>query len=56
MRRQDDVLPNYELTAKNEVLTLTFESNWLKEHPLMASELQQESKQQSKLGWKLIVN
>ena len=56
MRRQDDVLPNFELTAKNEVLTLTFENNWLKEHPLMASELQQESKQQSKLGWKLVVH
>ena len=56
MRRQDDVLPHFELTAKNEVLTLTFENNWLKEHPLMASELQQESKQQSKLGWKLLVH
>ncbi|KAA1150002.1 guanosine-5'-triphosphate,3'-diphosphate diphosphatase [Pseudoalteromonas sp. FUC4] len=56
MRRQDDVLPKFELTAKNEVLDLKFESNWLKDHPLMASELQQESKQQGKLGWKLIVN
>ena len=56
MRRQDDVLPKIELIAKNEVLDLKFESNWLKDHPLMASELQQESKQQSRLGWKLIVN
>ncbi|MEL0641840.1 guanosine-5'-triphosphate,3'-diphosphate diphosphatase [Pseudoalteromonas aliena] len=56
MRRQDDVLPKIELIAKNEVLDLKFETNWLKDHPLMASELQQESKQQSKLGWKLIVN
>ena len=56
MRRQDDVLPKFKLTAKNEVLDLKFESNWLKDHPLMASELQQESKQQGKLGWMLIVN
>ncbi|ALQ06725.1 guanosine-5'-triphosphate,3'-diphosphate diphosphatase [Pseudoalteromonas fuliginea] len=56
MRRQDDVVPHFELTAKNEVLDLKFERNWLKDHPLMASELQQESKQQGKLGWKFIVN
>jgi exopolyphosphatase/guanosine-5'-triphosphate,3'-diphosphate pyrophosphatase len=56
MRRQDDVVPKLELTAKNEVLNLKLEANWFKAHPLMASELQQESKQQGKLGWKLIVN
>lgn len=56
MRRQDDVLPKITLNANNSVLDLKFEDNWLKNHPLMASELQQESKMQSKLGWKLIVN
>ncbi|WP_338365174.1 guanosine-5'-triphosphate,3'-diphosphate diphosphatase [uncultured Pseudoalteromonas sp.] len=56
MRRQDDVLPKIELSVKNDTLDLKFANNWLKEHPLMASELQQESKLQSKLGWKLIVN
>ena len=55
MRRQDDVLPKIYLTATNEVLTLAFEGNWLNVHPLMASELQLESKQQAKAGWKLIV-
>ncbi|XQF91117.1 guanosine-5'-triphosphate,3'-diphosphate diphosphatase [Pseudoalteromonas espejiana] len=56
MRRQDDVLPKIELSVENDTLDLKFANNWLKEHPLMASELQQESKLQSKLGWKLIVN
>jgi len=56
MRRQDDVLPNFTLTAENDLLDIKFEANWLKEHPLMASELQLESKQQGKLGGKLIIN
>jgi exopolyphosphatase/guanosine-5'-triphosphate,3'-diphosphate pyrophosphatase len=56
MRRQDDVLPKFTLTAKKEVLNLGFATNWLNEHPLMASELIQESKQQSKIGWKFIVS
>ena len=56
MRRQDDVLPEFAITVKDDVLNLQFENDWLKNHPLMASELQQESKQQAKLGWKLIVN
>jgi len=55
MRRQDDVLPKLTLIANNEALTLSFENDWLKAHPLMASELQQESKQQEKAGWKFIV-
>jgi exopolyphosphatase/guanosine-5'-triphosphate,3'-diphosphate pyrophosphatase len=55
MRRQDDVLPKLTLTADNDVLVLSFEEGWLKAHPLMASELQLESKQQAKAGWKFIV-
>ncbi|MBQ4834125.1 guanosine-5'-triphosphate,3'-diphosphate diphosphatase [Pseudoalteromonas sp. MMG010] len=55
MRRQDDVLPSFELTAQNDELNLKFATNWLKEHPLMASELYQESKQQERAGWKLVV-
>ncbi|MBB1507137.1 guanosine-5'-triphosphate,3'-diphosphate diphosphatase [Pseudoalteromonas sp. SG41-1] len=55
MRRQDDVLPKLVLTVNNDALTLIFENDWLKAHPLMASELQQESKQQAKAGWKFIV-
>ena len=56
MRRQDDVLPILELTVVNKALVLTFENDWLKSHPLMASELQQEAKQQAKVGWKFIVS
>ncbi|WP_404341515.1 guanosine-5'-triphosphate,3'-diphosphate diphosphatase [Pseudoalteromonas mariniglutinosa] len=56
MRRQDDVLPKLSLSAENNTLTLVFEGEWLKTHPLMASELELESKQQAKLGWKLIVS
>ena len=56
MRRQDDVLPNFKITAENEELAIQFESDWLKNHPLMASELNQEIKYQKKCGWKLKVN
>jgi exopolyphosphatase / guanosine-5'-triphosphate,3'-diphosphate pyrophosphatase len=56
MRRQDDVLPKFAIVVKDNVLTLQFEKDWLKSHPLMVSELQQESKVQAKLGWKLIVS
>jgi len=56
MRRQDDVLPNFKITAENEELAIQFENNWLKNHPLMASELNQEIKYQKKCGWKLKVS
>ncbi|MGO2290769.1 guanosine-5'-triphosphate,3'-diphosphate diphosphatase [Pseudoalteromonas sp.] len=56
MRRQNDVLPKLDLTVSNEALVLSFEGDWLKSHPLMASELQQEAKQQAKVGWKFIVS
>ena len=56
MRRQDDVLPNFKITAENEELAIQFENNWLKKHPLMASELNQEIKYQKKCGWKLKVS
>jgi exopolyphosphatase/guanosine-5'-triphosphate,3'-diphosphate pyrophosphatase len=56
MRRQDDVLPNFKITAENEELVIQFENNWLKNHPLMASELNQEIKYQKKCGWKLKVS
>lgn len=55
MRRQDDVLPAIDLSVNENTLTLTFDGDWLKYHPLMASELQLESKLQAKVGWKLIV-
>ena len=55
MRRQDDVLPALDLSVNENTLTLTFDGDWLKYHPLMASELQLETKLQAKAGWKLIV-
>ncbi|MDN3380955.1 MULTISPECIES: guanosine-5'-triphosphate,3'-diphosphate diphosphatase [unclassified Pseudoalteromonas] len=55
MRRQDDVLPKLQLSVNNEVLVLSLEGDWLNAHPLMASELQLESKQQAKAGWKFLV-
>jgi exopolyphosphatase/guanosine-5'-triphosphate,3'-diphosphate pyrophosphatase len=55
MRRQDDVLPALGLSVDKNALILTFDSDWLKYHPLMASELQLESKLQAKVGWKLII-
>lgn len=56
MRRQDDVLPNFKITAKKTELAIEFENDWLKKHPLMASELNQEIKYQKKCSWQLKVS
>lgn len=56
MRRQDDVLPKIKITIENEVLEVNLGSDWLKSHPLMASELNQEIKYQKKSGWMLKVS
>lgn len=41
-RRMDDVLPNYQVTAAPNTLTLALPSHWLNEHPLLHDELRQE--------------
>lgn len=55
MRRQNDVLPELHLTVQNEHLDIKFAGNWLKSHPLMASELLLEAKLQEKNSWKLTI-
>lgn len=51
MRRKDDVLPSFEVKADKNRLNISFSENWLAQHPLMKSELEQESVYQSKLNW-----
>lgn len=54
MRRKDEVLPKVKATSCGlEDIHLTFESNWLTQHPLMESELNQEKAAQSKANWQL---
>ncbi|NOU52965.1 guanosine-5'-triphosphate,3'-diphosphate diphosphatase [Pseudoalteromonas sp. JBTF-M23] len=54
MRRQDDVVPPVLIWVdKDDVLTLSFESDWLMKHPLMQSELEQEAQYQSRVGWNI---
>lgn len=50
MRRQNDVLPNIEVqTSEDDTLSMLISAQWLLEHPLMQSELEQEGKYQLKL-------
>jgi exopolyphosphatase/guanosine-5'-triphosphate,3'-diphosphate pyrophosphatase len=51
MRRKDDVLPTFEVNADKTALNISFSDDWLAHHPLMESELEQESVYQSKLNW-----
>ena len=51
MRRKDDVLPTFEVKADKNRLNISFSEDWLAQHPLMKSELEQESVYQSKLNW-----
>ncbi|CAM4282982.1 guanosine-5'-triphosphate,3'-diphosphate diphosphatase [Pseudoalteromonas byunsanensis] len=54
MRRQDDMVPPVTITADDkEQLTLGFEADWLANHPLMESELEQEAQYQHKVDWNI---
>lgn len=55
MRRKDDVLPQLAINAQGEALILSIDSQWLKQHPLMLSELNQETLYQRNAGWKLTI-
>ncbi len=56
MRRKNDVLPELVIKEHNNALTLYIDKQWLDAHPLMLSELQQESLYQRKAGWKLTIS
>ncbi|XQW85072.1 guanosine-5'-triphosphate,3'-diphosphate pyrophosphatase [Thalassotalea piscium] len=55
-RRQDDVLPNYQINVDNNTVSLCLPEQWLVQHPLIADELLQENKQLSKIGLTLKID
>ena len=55
MRRRYEVLPEVQITAQAEALTLTLPQGWLEHHPLMRAELEQEVEYQQQAGWQLSI-
>ncbi|WP_108652674.1 guanosine-5'-triphosphate,3'-diphosphate diphosphatase [Dongshaea marina] len=55
MRRANGSIPDFELMAEGEVLTLTLPAGWMEEHYLRASELLDEIRHQQQAGWELRV-
>lgn len=53
VRRKDDVLPKIELQWNEQKMRVNFPKNWLKEHPLIRAELENEKGFQKQVGWKL---
>ena len=53
MRRRHEVLPEVQISAQAESLTLTLPKGWLDQHPLMRAELEQEVAYQQQAGWLL---
>ncbi len=52
-KRQDGILPDFEVTARKNSLKLTFESGWLQSRPVMTDNLAREENQISVLGIEL---
>lgn len=55
-RRQDDVLPAFELTPDADHFMLSLPVGWLAHHPLIAEELIAETKHLAKIGIELTIN
>ncbi len=55
-RRQDDVLPCYQIILVNKTLELSLPSSWLIAHPLIVDELKQEDKHLQVLGYSLLIH
>lgn len=53
IRRADLSLPDIELTIDDNHWRLQFPKRWLKKHPLLSAELNNEAWQQHKSGWQL---
>ncbi len=53
MRRRHEVLPEVQISAQAESLTLILPKGWLDQHPLMRAELEQEVAYQQQAGWLL---
>uniref|UniRef100_UPI00397E2522 guanosine-5'-triphosphate,3'-diphosphate diphosphatase n=1 Tax=Citrobacter freundii TaxID=546 RepID=UPI00397E2522 len=54
-RRRDDLVPEIQLDARNEHLTVTLPEGWLEHHPLGKELIDQESQWQSYVHWPLEV-
>ena len=54
-RRQDDVLPDYQIQVEKNALFLCLPKPWLAQHPLIADELQQENIALKKIGMTLSI-
>ncbi|GHE95588.1 Ppx/GppA phosphatase family protein [Thalassotalea profundi] len=54
-RRQDDVLPDYQIKVDENTIYLCLPELWLKQHPLIADELLQENKELKKIGFNLTI-
>lgn len=55
-RRRDDLVPEIQLDARNEHLTVTLPEGWLEHHPLGKELIDQESQWQSYVHWPLDVH
>lgn len=55
LRRTRGTVPQFQLTAQGNALTLTLPANWGQTHHLRASELEQEAKRQTEMGWPLVI-
>ena len=55
LRRTRGTVPEFQLVANAQLLTLTLPANWSKTHHLRASELQQEAQRQTAQGWPLVI-
>lgn len=52
-RRQDDVLPPFSASIKEHKITIELPQAWLKAHPLIADELNQENQFITEIGYQL---
>ncbi|MBP8172998.1 MAG: guanosine-5'-triphosphate,3'-diphosphate diphosphatase [Aeromonadaceae bacterium] len=51
MRRTEGTVPQFQLVAEGDELTVKLPQGWQQEHYLRASELQEEARRQSQQGW-----
>lgn len=56
LRRQNKHIPEVSLVVEGDHWTLNFPDGWLRSHPLISTELANESWLQHRVGWKLTCN
>ncbi|WP_116475405.1 guanosine-5'-triphosphate,3'-diphosphate diphosphatase [Zobellella maritima] len=55
LRRTRGTVPAFQLTTNGKTLTLSLPASWNRHHHLRASELAQEARRQTELGWPLVI-